>query len=219
MSPVRQEIMFINKFKKIFINYGVFILCCYPCLPILLAINYFTCRVGLVMIFKILQEVWSKYRVLNQKFPSGIFYKASKEIHTEKLFFHKQQAELITSHSNLPQFKAINRPMLWFCTSPWLMTLRSSAMQTMDPCHCYTEVNQVTGNVLPWVVILISGNYRPTLLANILKWMLVVIKRIWGNSLVTLLSIFNNILFLELYLWVQTMYNSLIILFLSHMLW
>lgn len=146
------------------------------------------------MILKAFQEVWSNYRVLNKNFPSGNSYKPSKEIHTEKLLFHKQKAELITNHSYLPHFKAINRPVLWFCTSPWLMTLRSSAMQMMDPCHFCTEVNQVTGNVLPWVVILISGNYRPTLLANILKWMLVVIRRIWGKSLITLLRILNNVL-------------------------
>lgn len=159
------------------------------------------------------------YWVLNQKFPSGNFYRQSKEIYMEKLLFHKLKGELITSHSYLPQ--AINRPMLWFCTSPWLMTLRSFAVQIMDPCRCCTEVNQVIGNVLLWAVILISGNYRPTLLVKVLQWMLVEIGKVSGNSLLRLLYILNKFIFLELYLWMKTMreYNSLIILSLRSMLW
>lgn len=157
------------------------------------------------------------YGVQNQKFPLGNFYRPSKEICTERLLFHKQETELITSLFNFPQFQAINRPVSWFCTSPWLMTLRSFAMQTMEPCRCCTEANRVIGNVLLWAVILISGNYGPTLLLKVLQWTLVVIRRVLGNSLLTLLYILNKLIFLELYFWMQTVHNSLIILFLRNM--
>lgn len=165
--------------------------------------------------FNLITEFWIK------NFLEVIFNRPSKEIYTEKLLLHKQKAELITSHSYLPQFQAINRPMSWFCTSPWPMTLRSFAMQIMAHCHCCTEVNQVIGNVLLWVVILISGNYGPALLLRILQWMLVVIRRVSGNGLLTLLYILNKFLFLELYLWMKTIHecNGLIILFLRNMLW
>lgn len=97
--------------------------------------------------------------------PSGDFIDRLQKA-TQKSLFLKQGAELISSHSYLPQFQAINKLTLWFCTSPWLMTLRSSVTQTMDLCHCCTEANQVTGNVLLWVVILISGNYGLTASQN-----------------------------------------------------
>lgn len=71
MSPVRKEIMFIYKWIEMFFNYGVFIFCYYPCLPTVLAVNDFSYRVSLAMIFKAFQEVWSNYEVLNQKFPLG----------------------------------------------------------------------------------------------------------------------------------------------------
>lgn len=40
-----------------FLNYGVFIFCYYPCLPTVLTVNDFTHRIGLAMIFKAFQEV------------------------------------------------------------------------------------------------------------------------------------------------------------------